>query len=208
MRPRSLAWIMAATALVALLAWWQWRPGGGSGDDAPGALAAEEVPADAGPPPAPRPPEAAGYIDRLRFEERARSFPRRASRMGAVERSEEARWLEQQLAEREQRGEVSAGESMLLRAALIEATAADPAEQARRSAELVAHYREDAERRQAAWRKRLADDPQQRRYKAREQAVVAEVMAMREIPGGMDRDAYLRQRLQHEREAAWSSAPR
>ena len=34
------------------------------------------------------------------------------------------------------------------------------------------------------------------RYKAREKAVVAEVMAMTIIPGGLTRDEYLRQRLQ------------
>ena len=41
--------------------------------------------------------------------------------------------------------------------------------------------------------------PDFERYKAREKAIVEEVMAMDDIPGGLTRDQYLRDRLQEAR---------
>ena len=152
-------------------------------------------------------PQLREYRARQAFERRAREFPRRAAGMGAVARSEEARSLEAELAARERAGEVSAGESMLLRVALVDATAADDAERVRRTAALIEGYRADAQRREAAWSRQLAGDARFNDYKARERAVVAEVMAMPTSPGGLGRDDYLRQRLQREREAAYAANP-
>ena len=57
--------------------------------------------------------------------------------------------------------------------------------------------------REAAFVAQQQADPRMQRYKAREKTVVAEVMAMTIIPGGLTRDEYLRQRLQLERERAF-----
>lgn len=150
-------------------------------------------------------PLAREYRERQDFERRARGFVRRATGMAAVARSEEAHALETELAERERAGEVSAGESMLLRVALVDATSADDAERVRRTAALVEDYRTDARRREAAWARQLANDGRFNDYKAREREVVAEVMAMHAVPGGLSRDEYLRQRLQRERETAYAA---
>ncbi|MCW5580111.1 MAG: hypothetical protein KIS72_02050 [Luteimonas sp.] len=210
MRPLAIAGIAAAIALAAMVAWSLRAERGpvpetaaaridtASGGGTDGAAAADSAHA-------PHTPEATEYFARQRFERRARGFLERAPAMRAVERSEEARALERELDERERRGEVSAGEAMLLRAALVEATAASDAERAERTAALIEFYREDAARREAAWMRTLANDARFGDYKARERAVVAEVMAMREIPGGIGRDEYLRRRLQQERETAYSA---
>ena len=68
---------------------------------------------------------------------------------------------------------------------------------------LAERYRADAARREAAFVAQQQADPRMQRYKAREKAVVAEVMAMTTIPGGLTRDEYLRERLQRERELAF-----
>ena len=99
--------------------------------------------------------------------------------------------------------EIMNKETMLLRAALVEAGSATAAEQAARMAALVERYRADAARREAAFVAQQQADPRMQRYKAREKAVVAEVMAMKDIPGGLTRNEYLRQRLLLERERAF-----
>lgn len=149
-------------------------------------------------------PQARAWQERKRFEQDALDFVREAQTLSTAERDVRARELEAEVRRREAAGELSAGESMLLRAAMIEAQAGTSEEQARRLAELVEHYREDAAQREAAWIARQRRDPRMRQYKSREQAVVAEVMAMDAFPGGMTRDQYLRQRLQEEREATWA----
>lgn len=149
-------------------------------------------------------PQARAWQGRERFEQDARDFIRDAPHMTAMQRDAEARRLEAEIAQRERAGELSAGESMLLRAAMIEAQAGTDEEQARQLAGLVQRYRDDAAQREAAWLARQQRDPNMRRYKTREQAVVAEVMAMETFPDGMTRDQYLRERLQQEREAAWA----
>lgn len=149
-------------------------------------------------------PQVRDWEDRKRFERDARDFVQRAGSLPVAERESRARRLEAEISERERAGELSAGESMLLRAAMIEAQAGTDEAQARRIAELVQHYRDDAAQREAAWIARQQGDPRMQAYKSREQAVVAEVMAMDTFPDGMTRDQYLRERLQQEREAAWA----
>ena len=138
------------------------------------------------------------------FREEARDFLRDAASLPAAERSRRADALEAQIAQRERSRELSAGEAMMLRAAMVQELSGSDAERARELAALAERYREDAERREAAWVAQQEADPRMRQYKAREKLVVAEVMAMPAIPGGLTRDQYLRQRLQQERERIWS----
>jgi len=148
-------------------------------------------------------PQAREWLGQQRFERDARAFVRDAAELPAGERERRAQALEAQIAEREKSGELSAGETVLLRAALIEADSGSEAEQKARLAALAEHYRADAARRETAFFAQQAADPRMQRYKAREKIVVAEVMAMTTIPGGLSRDEYLRQRLQRERELAF-----
>jgi hypothetical protein len=150
-------------------------------------------------------PQARAWRSRLQFEQDARSCARDAPRLSTAERRARADRLEEQIRDRERAGELSAGESMLLRAAMIQAQTGSNEEQAQRLAALVQRYRQDAARREAAWTARLQGDPRMQRYKSREQDVVAEVMALDRIPAGLSRDEYLRHRLQEERERAWST---
>jgi hypothetical protein len=148
-------------------------------------------------------PQARAWFGQRRFEREARAFAHDAAKLPTGERERRAQALETQIEARERSGELSAGETMLLRAAMIEASSSSKEEQAARLAALVERYRADAVRREAAFAARQRADPRMQRYKAREKAVVAEVMAMQEIPGGLTRDQYLRQRLQVERERAF-----
>ena len=150
-------------------------------------------------------PQARDWADRKRFEQDARNLVREAPGLSAAERDARARQLEAEIGKRERSGELSAGETVLLRAAMIESQAGTSEEQARRMAELVTRYREDATQREAAWLTQQQRDPRMQQYKSREQAVVTEVMAMDSFPNGMTRDQYLRLRLQQEREAAWGT---
>lgn len=148
-------------------------------------------------------PQAREWLGQQRFEREARAFVHDAAKLPTGERERRAQALETQIGARERSGELSAGETMLLRAAMIEASSGNKAEQAARLAALVERYRADAARREAAFAAQQQADPRLQRYKAREKAVVAEVMAMKDIPGGLTRDEYLRERLQRERELAF-----
>lgn len=148
-------------------------------------------------------PQAREWLGQQRFERDARDFVRDAAKLPTAERERRAQALETQIEAREQSGELSAGETVLLRAALIEAGSGSEAEQKARLAALAERYRADAARREAAFVAQQQADPRMQRYKAREKAVVAEVMAMTTIPGGLTRDEYLRERLQRERELAF-----
>lgn len=148
-------------------------------------------------------PQALAYREHLAFERRIKDFLGNAPRHGAVERSEQARTFALAVDDHERAGQMSAGEAFVLHAALIKAGTADEAESRQRLAHLVERYRTGAVQREAAWESKLQRDPKFRDYKSRERDIVAEVTAMREIPGGLTRDEYLRQRLQHERERVY-----
>lgn len=148
-------------------------------------------------------PQARAWRDRKAFEEHSRRFLHEAPELGAVERSEQARALAAGIDAYEQAGQMSAGEALMLHAAMIRASTDDEAEAAAQIAALTERYRGRSTRREAAWQAQQQSDPRFRDYKSRERAVVAEVMAMREVPGGLSRDEYLRQRLQREREVAY-----
>lgn len=148
-------------------------------------------------------PQARQYRERQRFQQEARQFFDQAARLSAAERERRAQALQQDIDAYERAGELSAGETVLLRVALVRATVADPARQAEQVEALAARYRGEAERRNAQWLERQAHDPRFRDYKRREREIVAEVMAMGAIPNGLSRNEYLRQRLQAERERAY-----
>jgi aspartate carbamoyltransferase catalytic subunit len=147
--------------------------------------------------------QAQTFRERQDFEARAKRFLQQASSLGDVERSEQARALTASIDRYEREGGLSAGEALLLRSGLIKATVADEQEQALQIADVMQRYRSDAERRMAQHLAQQQRDPNFQDYKTRERAIVAEVMALREIPGGLSRDEYLRQRLQQAREAAY-----
>ncbi|KQZ55980.1 MULTISPECIES: hypothetical protein [unclassified Lysobacter] len=150
-----------------------------------------------------RTPQARAYRDRQGFRDDAKRFFRDAAALSAAERTRQAQRVERGIDGYERAGELSAGETMLLRVALIQATVPDQAEQMRQVEALATQYRELAERRNAQYLAQQRNDPRFQSYKQREAAVVAEVMALRQIPGGLTRDEYLRQRLQAERERAY-----
>jgi hypothetical protein len=145
-------------------------------------------------------PQARDYRQRQQFQQQARSFFREAAALGPAEREQRAQALGARIDHYEQANELSAGETLLLRVGLIQATEPDPARQQAQVRELAQRYRAQAAQREQAWADQQSRDPKFQAYKQRESAVVAEVMALASIPGGLSRDAYLRQRLQAERE--------
>jgi hypothetical protein len=142
--------------------------------------------------------------ERIAFHARVRGFFAQAPAMNAVDRRREAMSIGAEVAEYESRGELSAGEALLLKSALIRESVADPAAQAEQIAALERGYRIESDRRRNAWESRR--DPMFELYKLREAAIVTNVMAMTEIPDGLSRDEYLRQKLQEERELLLESA--
>lgn len=161
----------------------------------PRAGAAATPPADS--------PQARAWSERQAFEAQARRFFKEAASLGPVQRSEQARALTASIDRYEGSGGLSAGEALLLRSGLVKATIADPVQQAERLADLIESYRGRSDQRLAAYEAQHASDPRFQDYKARERAIVAEVMALGEIPGGLTRDEYLRQRLQQARVSAY-----
>ena len=147
-------------------------------------------------------PEAKAWLQRQAFEQRARRFFAGAAELDAATREGQAKALEADIDAYEQRRQLSAGEAMNLRLGLVQASEADEGRRAERMAEIITRYELDAQRREAQWQQRQNQDASFLQYKSREQIVVAEVMALGAIPGGLSRDEYLRQRLQAEREAA------
>lgn len=147
-------------------------------------------------------PEAKAWLQRQAFEQNARRFFAGAAGLDAATRVAQAKAIEADVDAYEQRRQLSAGEAMNLRLGLVQAIEADEGRRAERMAEIVTHYELDAQQREAQWQQQQNQDASFFQYKSREPIVVAEVMAMATIPGGLSRDEYLRQRLQAEREAA------
>ncbi len=141
------------------------------------------------------------YEDRSRFQTRVGEFLVTAPRLDAAARARAAAELDREIDAHERASTLSAGEALLLRAELIRLSVDDELVEAERLTDLTERYRADAERRSAAWAAR--DDRQLLDYRAREQRIVEEVMAMPTVPGGIERGEYLRQRLQRERELAF-----
>lgn len=158
--------------------------------------------------PAPTPPESAPRstnnetpIDadtRARFIERAREFFAQAPALPPDEARQRAEVISRQLSRIEQAGGISAGETFLLRAGLIRATEPDEQRQAAQLRALKERYLADSRQRNA--QATGQSDPMFQLYKVREREIVAEVLSLQTIPGGLTREEYLRRRLQQERE--------
>ncbi len=156
-------------------------------------------------------PEARAYLEREQFNERARRFFADAAQADAASthaastdamRAREAQWLDAAIGRYERERQLSAGEAMNLRLGLIQASGLPEDERAARMATVVSDYERDGARREAQWAAQQRSDAAFVQYKSREQAIVADVMAMAQIPDGLSRDEYLRRRLEAERVAA------
>lgn len=138
----------------------------------------------------------------LEFQSRVRAFFEQADSLSDETRAQRAAAIEDQLESYRAEGKVSGPEALLLRLALARTLETDPQQQEAASRAVIREYRREAEQRMAQWHSR--HQPEFAQYKQREQTIVEEVMAMDTIPGGMERNEYLRQRLQRAREEAMS----
>lgn len=206
MKPKTIACVVASIA-IALIAWTTTTR---ARNDKPASTAqsvdkgAEALAADPRMAALQDSPQGRIYRERQDFEARSKRFLRDAATLGPVEREQQARALSTSIDKYEREAGLSAGEALLLRSALVKATVADETQQAARIADLMQDYRERADRGTAEYLAQHQRDPRFQDYKARERSIVAEVMAMRSIPGGLSRDEYLRQRLQQARELAYA----
>lgn len=168
----------------------------GEARDAPAlspATAAAEAPANAN--------ESARPVDvaeRARFNERAREFFAQAPALPLEEAHQRASDLSQELSRIEQAGGLSAGETFLLRAGLIQSTVTDEQQRVTQLRALKERYEADTRQRNAL--AAAQSDPMFQLYKVRESQIVAETLSLQTIPNGLSRDEYLRRRLQAERE--------
>jgi len=211
MRPRRTTIIVLALAAVALgwVAYLSQRPAeqtptdareviGGTGErQAPPAASPAPGAADT-PPPAGQEARPVDVQERARFSERARAFFAQAPGLPPEEARQQADEIARELSRIEQAGGLSAGETFLIRAGLIQATVADEQQRKEQIRALRERYETEAQRRSAQAPEQA--DPMFELYKVREGQIVAEVMAMETIPDGLSRDEYLRRRLQAERE--------
>lgn len=203
---RKFLWLMAGLATIVAAAALSFGRG----------IAPANTASTAAPPPSPRstPDDTAprdprqtaqvrSYWQHQQFTQDTQRFFREAASLGPAERALRAQAVERNIDAHEQAGELQAGEAVLLRASLIRATERDPQRQMERIQDLALRYRSHTEQRMEAWAQQQQADPQFQDYKQRERAVMAEVAAMTQIPGGLSRNQYLQQRLQHEREVAY-----
>ncbi|WP_161866773.1 hypothetical protein [Pseudomonas yangonensis] len=150
-------------------------------------------------------PEVEQQVRRLDFHQRYRGFIEHARTLPRSDREAQAQELSQGIDTMESRGELALSEALLLQIALIKAVSTDENEQKRRAQALITRYQAISAEREA----RLAQrpDPNFERYKAEEKRIVEEVLALQNIPDGLTRDQYLRQRLQEARERNYRQDP-
>lgn len=146
-------------------------------------------------------PQVRQQQQRLAFHSRYRGFIDQAGELDAAARAAEAQSLAEQIEALERQGELALSEALLLEVALIKADSHDQAEQKARGEALIRRYQALSAEREARLAQRR--DPNFERYKADEQRIVEEVMALQNIPDGLSRDQYLRQRLQEARERSY-----
>jgi hypothetical protein len=150
-------------------------------------------------------PKVKAYAQRLEFEDDLHEFFANAAALPEQERRALADALRDRMNEYEESAQMSAPEAALIQLAMIQIL--EPDEEAAKAAaqKLMDRYRAESGARMQAWLDKPKPDFE--RYKAREKAIVEEVMAMDDIPGGLTRDQYLRERLQEARvEAMGQSA--
>ena len=199
-----------ATGVLALLSagatfYWQHRDTLAAAPTQAGQAATHAVTTDE--PPLPHPeqqrlfvaPQIKRHEQRLRFQETYRDFFTAAPSLEDAERARRAEALRADIERYEQRQELAMSEALVMQLGLIQATVSDEAMQKAQAAALVERYQARSAARQA----QVRPDPQFLRYKDEEKRIVEEVMTTDEIPHGLSRDQYLRQRLQQAREQAY-----
>lgn len=145
-------------------------------------------------------PQTLELANRLDFEEELHAFFAKAKGLSSDELAAEAAMLEQRLAEYERLGQVSAAENLMVRIAMTKLTIEDEAAQKQALQGLIDRQNAAAQARKEEW---LAKPrPEFEAYKQQEKQIVKEVMAMDQVPGGLTRNEYLRQRLLEARVAA------
>ena len=142
-------------------------------------------------------PRVIRFSQDLEFQEQVSDFFEQASQMSDEQRAKSAENIENRLKDYQAEGRVSGSEALLLRLALVRTVEQDPQQQEAESRALIQEHQREAEQRMAQWKSR--NQPEFDHYKRQEQSIVEEVMAMETIPGGMERNEYLRQRLQKAR---------
>jgi hypothetical protein len=176
-------------------------PAATSAQDVEAVAVVARAPKAAAAAPAPSPPVLVEHEARTAFHERVRSFFAQAPILPGEEKVRIARELDAEIAEYERRRELGAAEALTLRLALIRETTQEGEQLERMEALRDAYRAREPVVEEAA-------DPMFELYKAREQEIVAHVQSMREIPGGLTREEYLRERLQREREALFGEPGR
>ncbi|NQD92859.1 hypothetical protein HP532_09385 [Pseudomonas sp. CrR25] len=144
-------------------------------------------------------PQVQAQQRRLAFHQDYRAFFSSAPSLTREQRAAKAQALQVEIEDYERRNELAMSEALLLQLALIQVTHSDEQAQKARAEALVARY----QARSAARAAQAKPDARFQRYKADEQRIVEEVLALERIPDGLSRDQYLRQRLQHARESAY-----
>ncbi len=142
-------------------------------------------------------PRVIEFAKRLDFQDEVRGFFSDAAALPPDETRRKATAIGNRLNEYENTRQVSAPEALVLRLAMVQLLEPDEASAKTAAAALIEEYRSASEARLADWKSR--PKPEFESYKDREQAIVAEVMAMERFPDGLTRDQYLRQRLQEAR---------
>lgn len=142
-------------------------------------------------------PRTLSFGRRLDFQSDVRNFFDQADQLSEEQRKQQADALKEKLQDYEEADEVSSTESLMLQLALIKTTVGDESLQKQAMTDLIEDYKTQSEARKAEWE--AEPRPEFDAYKAREKDIVEEVMAMDRIPGDMDRNEYLRQKLMEAR---------
>ncbi|MGA4473953.1 hypothetical protein ACPA2M_13345 [Ectopseudomonas chengduensis] len=150
-------------------------------------------------------PEVQRQQRRLDFHQRYTGFIKHATELDSSSREAQAQTLSEGIDALERQGEVALSEALLLQIALIKAVSENEDEQKRRAEALIKRYQAISAEREVKLAQR--SDPNFERYKAEERNIVEEVLGLQNIPDGLTRDQYLRQRLQEARERSYQQTP-
>jgi hypothetical protein len=140
-------------------------------------------------------PELARHRNALAFQSAVRDFFDSSARLGEAERRARADALLAQIEARESSGALRAPEALMLRLGVARALEDDPAVLESEMRRISEEYREAQERAAASH----VPDPRDARYQRAQADIAREVMAIQDIPGGLTREEYLRERLRDAR---------
>ena len=165
--------------------------------DLPARGAAEPAPRSPGASrPGPRPPldgvpEVERYRETIAFRAAVRAFFDSYRGLSESERAVRADAILAAVEAREREGSLLPPEALVLKLGLLRATVDDPAVLESETRRLLDAYTEASERAVAS----RAPDPRDERYQKRQAEIAREVMELEEIPSGLSREEYLRDRL-------------